>query len=118
MSVKVVEKNGERALFGDFEPFHLDICEDMFDVFNLEIWSDGRGGDNSAIGVSGCHEPWDRVWILSSQLQENIMARIEVVIKKLDELLEKIDKLQELVDEQSVTIRRIEGLTDELDNRL
>lgn len=68
MSVKVVEKNGERALFGDFEPFHLDICEDLFDAFNLEIWSDGRGGDNSAIGVSGCHEPWDRVWILSSQL--------------------------------------------------
>jgi len=46
------------------------------------------------------------------------MARIEVVIKKLDELLEKIDKLQELVDDQTITINRIEGLTDELDNRL
>ncbi len=29
-----------------------------FSEIELEIWMDGRGCDNSAIGVSGCHEPF------------------------------------------------------------
>ena len=68
MKVKVVQRDMDFARDGDFEAFIADIDEDMFDLIDLHIWSDGRGGDNSAIGVSGCHEPWDRVWILSSQL--------------------------------------------------
>ena len=37
---------------------------DMFDDIGLEIWSDGRGCDNSAIGVSGFYEPWKSVWLI------------------------------------------------------
>ncbi len=37
---------------------------DMFDDIRLCIWSDGRGCDNSAIGVSGCCEPWQHVWLI------------------------------------------------------
>lgn len=33
-----------------------------FDNINLEIWDEGRGGDNSAIGISGCYEEWRMVW--------------------------------------------------------
>jgi len=33
-----------------------------FDNIELEIWDEGRGGDNSAIGVSGCFEEWRHVW--------------------------------------------------------
>ncbi len=29
-----------------------------FDEIKLELWMDGRGCDNSAIGVSGCYEPY------------------------------------------------------------
>ena len=29
-----------------------------FANIELEIWMDGRGCDNSAIGVSGCYEPY------------------------------------------------------------
>lgn len=65
MSVKVIEKNFERALWGDFEEFEMDINESEFDSLDLHIWSDGRGCDNSAIGVSGCHEPWKWVWLSS-----------------------------------------------------
>ena len=68
MSVKVIEKDFTKSLWGDFKSFMIEINEDMFNDLNLEIWSDGRGCDNSAIGVSGCHEPWDRVWILSTEV--------------------------------------------------
>lgn len=68
MKVKVIEKNFERALWGDFKEFVMDINESEFDSIELEIWADGRGCDNSAIGVSGCHEPWKWVWIESSQV--------------------------------------------------
>jgi len=68
MKVKVIEKNFERSLWGDFEEFEMVINESEFDSVELEIWADGRGCDNSAIGVSGCHEPWKWVWIESSQV--------------------------------------------------
>ena len=68
MKVKVIEKNFVSSLWGDFEAFTMDINESEFDSVELEIWSDGRGCDNSAIGVSGCHEPWKWVWIESSQV--------------------------------------------------
>lgn len=65
MTVKVIQKDFERALWGDFEEFMMDINESDFDNLELEIWADGRGCDNSAIGVQGCHEPWHCVWQLS-----------------------------------------------------
>jgi len=34
------------------------FSSECYDAINLEIFMDGRGGDNSAIGVSGCYEPW------------------------------------------------------------
>lgn len=34
----------------------------LFDEFELEIFDDNRGCDNSAIGLSGCYEPWRRMW--------------------------------------------------------
>ena len=43
MKVKVIEKNFERALWGDFKEFVMDINESEFDSIELEIWADGRG---------------------------------------------------------------------------
>ena len=34
------------------------FSSDCYDAIDLEIWMDGRGCDNSAIGVSGCYEPY------------------------------------------------------------
>jgi hypothetical protein len=50
--------------YGDVRYSEEKLTVDMFDDIDLEIWSDGRGGDNSAIGVSGCHEPWTSVWLI------------------------------------------------------
>ena len=33
-----------------------------FDNINLEIWDEHRGGDNSAIGLSGYFTEWRHVW--------------------------------------------------------
>jgi hypothetical protein len=71
MSVKVVQKDFESSLWGDFKDFMMEINEDMFDDLQLEIWSDGRGCDNSAIGVQGCHEPWNHVWQLAVDMKSN-----------------------------------------------
>ena len=38
------------------------IPKEQFDNFELEIFDDNRGCDNSAIGVPGCYEPWERMW--------------------------------------------------------
>jgi hypothetical protein len=36
----------------------INLHENSFDDIKLEIWMDGRGCDNSAIGISGCYEPY------------------------------------------------------------
>lgn len=60
LSVKPISKLGkyvhETNLDTDFvgETF----SSDCYDAIDLEIWMDGRGCDNSAIGVSGCYEPY------------------------------------------------------------
>ena len=38
------------------QTFSSSQCHDA--NIDLEIWMDGRGCDNSAIGVSGCYEPY------------------------------------------------------------
>lgn len=43
-----------------YEPYW--IAKEDFDKVKLEIWDDNWGCDDSAIGVEGCLEPWDRVW--------------------------------------------------------
>jgi hypothetical protein len=42
-----------------------------FDKIELEIWDEGRGGDNSAIGISGYFEDWRHVWP-----EENIPSKL------------------------------------------
>jgi len=68
MKVKVIQRNMEFARDGDFEAFIADIDEDMFELIDLHIWTDGRGVDNSAIGCSGHHAPWKEVWITFSEV--------------------------------------------------
>jgi hypothetical protein len=40
----------------------LTIIADDYDAFDLEFFEDGRGCDNSAIGIAGCYEPWTQ-WL-------------------------------------------------------
>jgi hypothetical protein len=60
LSVKPISRMGknlyESSLTTDFvgETF----SSECYELMNLEIWMDGRGCDNSAIGVSGCYEPY------------------------------------------------------------
>lgn len=68
MTVKVIQRNEKRAIHGDFDAFIAHIDEDMFELIDLHIWTDGRGGDNSAIGCSGHHAPWKQVWIPFSEV--------------------------------------------------
>ena len=35
---------------------------DKFDEYNLEIWDEHRGGDDSSIGLSGYFTQWRHVW--------------------------------------------------------
>tara|TARA_R110000824_G_scaffold394268_1_gene593927 strand:- start:25 stop:339 length:315 start_codon:yes stop_codon:yes gene_type:complete len=48
----------ETSLSTKFDKLHLPRTS--FDNIKLEIWMDGRGCDNSAIGISGCYEPYTR----------------------------------------------------------
>ena len=41
---------------------YANLPKSLFDEFELEIFDDNRGCDNSAIGLSGCYEPWRRMW--------------------------------------------------------
>lgn len=68
MTIKVYEKDFRSDYHGEFEGYMMDINESQFDDLQLEIWADGRGCDNSAIGVSGCYEPWHCVWMLSQMI--------------------------------------------------
>ena len=59
--VKPIQKTNWKDVFQNnlqntFEHMILHIKE--FDEIKLELWMDGRGCDNSAIGVSGCYEPY------------------------------------------------------------
>ncbi len=46
------------------------------------------------------------------------MARIEVAIRLLKALTKQIEEMDQKIQEQARTIDRIQGLVDELDNRL
>ena len=59
--VKPIQKTNWKDVFQNnlqntFEHMILHIKE--FDEIKLELWMDGRGCDNSAIGVSGCYETY------------------------------------------------------------
>ena len=60
LSVKPISRLGknvfETNLSTDF--VGQTFSSDCYDAIDLEIWMDGRGCDNSAIGVSGCYEPY------------------------------------------------------------
>ena len=74
MTVKVIQKDFVSSLWGEFESYMMDINESDFDRLELEIWADGRGCDNSAIGVQGCHEPWHCVWQLSQIIDAQLLT--------------------------------------------
>ena len=46
----------KNSLQNTFEKMTLNYKD--FEDIKLELWTDGRGCDNSAIGVSGCYEPY------------------------------------------------------------
>ena len=64
--------NEERASGTDWAVQHplMFIRITDFDNINLEIWDEGRGGDNSAIGV-GYFTEWRYVWP-----EENISSKL------------------------------------------
>ena len=55
MGKNVYETNLDTTFVGET------FSSDCYDAIDLEIWMDGRGCDNSAIGVSGCYEPYTRL---------------------------------------------------------
>ena len=57
IDVKPMSIDYESAIFMKDVPM-IKLTKDMFDKVGLELWDDARGCDNSAIGVSGCYEPW------------------------------------------------------------
>jgi len=62
ISVKPMSIDYESAIFMENVPM-VKLTKEMFDKVNLELWDDARGCDNSAIGVSGCYEPWTNfIW--------------------------------------------------------
>jgi len=52
MGKNVYETNLDTTFIGQI------FSSECYEFINLEIWSDGRGCDNSAIGVSGCYESY------------------------------------------------------------
>tara|TARA_B110000858_G_scaffold145343_1_gene165146 strand:- start:225 stop:527 length:303 start_codon:yes stop_codon:yes gene_type:complete len=61
LSVKPISKTDHKNIYEtnlDTTFLGETFSSDCYDAINLEIFMDGRGGDNSAIGVSGCYEPW------------------------------------------------------------
>jgi|TARA_B110000858_G_C17701775_1_gene426307 hypothetical protein len=62
--VKPISMNYQSLLDGPLKPLFplLTIIADDYDAFDLEFFEDGRGCDNSAIGIAGCYEPWTQ-WL-------------------------------------------------------
>ena len=63
LSVKPISKMGKNVYETNLDTTFVGetFSSDCYDAINLEIWMDGRGCDNSAIGVSGCYEPYTRL---------------------------------------------------------
>ena len=64
LSVKPISKTNHKDIYEtnlDTTFVGETFSSDCYDAIDLEIWMDGRGCDNSAIGVSGCYEPYTRL---------------------------------------------------------
>jgi hypothetical protein len=63
LSVKPISKMGKNVYETNLDTTFVGetFSSDCYDAIDLEIWMDGRGCDNSAIGVSGCYEPYTRL---------------------------------------------------------
>ena len=64
LSVKPISKTNHKDMYEtnlDTTFVGETFSSDCYDAIDLEIWMDGRGCDNSAIGVSGCYEPYTRL---------------------------------------------------------
>ena len=62
--ISELRKDGIRVKIFDSEvqSRYANLPKSLFDEFKLEIFDDNRGCDNSAIGLSGCYEPWRNMW--------------------------------------------------------
>ena len=62
--ISELRKDGIRVKIFDseVESRYANLPIELFDEFQLEIFDENRGCDDSAIGLSGCYEPWRRVW--------------------------------------------------------
>ena len=60
LSVKPISRMGKGVYESNLDTTFVGqtFSSDCYDAIDLEIWMDGRGCDNSAIGVSGCYEPY------------------------------------------------------------
>tara|TARA_B110000858_G_scaffold71231_1_gene82662 strand:- start:41 stop:370 length:330 start_codon:yes stop_codon:yes gene_type:complete len=61
LSVKPISKTNHKDIYEtnlDTTFVGETFSSECYEHINLEIWMDGRGCDNSAIGVSGCYEPY------------------------------------------------------------
>ena len=63
LSVKPISKMGKNVYETNLDTTFVGetFSSECYESMNLEIWMDGRGCDNSAIGVSGCYEPYTRL---------------------------------------------------------
>lgn len=62
--ISELREDGIRVRFysnGEYQS-EANLPKSLFDEFKLEIWDDNRGCDDSAIGLSGCFEPWRNMW--------------------------------------------------------
>jgi len=60
IAVKPISRLGKNVFETNLDTTFIGqiFSSDCYDAIDLEIWMDGRGCDNSAIGVSGCYEPY------------------------------------------------------------
>jgi hypothetical protein len=63
ISVKPISRMGKNVYETNLDTTFIGqtFSSECYEYINLEIWMDGRGCDNSAIGVSGCYEPYTRL---------------------------------------------------------
>lgn len=62
--ISELREDGIRVRFytnGEYKT-EANLPKSLFDEFKLEIFDENRGCDDSAIGLSGCFEPWRRMW--------------------------------------------------------
>ena len=62
--ISELREDGIKIRFYNFGKYESEahLPKSLFDEFDLQIFDENRGCDDSAIGLSGCFEPWSRMW--------------------------------------------------------